>query len=213
MAGLLDFAKMVQQLQGGGLLGLVASPYDKKGISPLNTLEGAAPYRGGAGQGQLDLQGGNGQWSNMPQLYHGSNRAFDNFRPSHGRVYLTDNPKVASEYASYRATRSDPGAPNVTPVSARFEKPLIIDMKGKSALYADEMAGGSVNALAKKGGHDGIIYKNMMDIYSGTPQTQYIAIKPGTLKSSITGGKMFSGAGLAAILSGALGRKEPLPPM
>jgi hypothetical protein len=50
MAGLLDFAKMVQQLQGG-LLGNVASPMGplKEGIdNPMYGLEGAKPYGGGS---------------------------------------------------------------------------------------------------------------------------------------------------------------------
>jgi hypothetical protein len=56
MPGLLDFAKMVQQLQGGGLLGNVVPVGDVidmrgkfKGINPLNTTEGARPYYGGGG--------------------------------------------------------------------------------------------------------------------------------------------------------------------
>lgn len=50
MPGLLDYAKMVQQLQAGGLLGNVASPMGplKEGIdNPMYGLEGAKPYGGG----------------------------------------------------------------------------------------------------------------------------------------------------------------------
>jgi hypothetical protein len=47
MPGLLDFAQMAQMLQGG-LLGNVAYDPYKKGINPMNTLEGATPRYGGA---------------------------------------------------------------------------------------------------------------------------------------------------------------------
>lgn len=213
MNGPLDYAQMIGALYAGLLGNVAMNPY-KRGISPSPMLEGgAAPYRGG-GQMSLPLSGGRGTWENMPTLYHGSNRSFETLKPNRGRVYLTSDPAIASQYSTYRATKRDPGAPQVTPVKARFENPLIIDMKGKSALHADDMAGGNVNAIAKAGKHDAIIYKNMMDIYSGKPQDQYIAIKPGTLKSKITGATMYGGIlGLGDILSGALERKEPLPPM
>lgn len=49
MPGLLDFARMVQQLQGG-LLGNIAAVNDprNKGLNPLATTEGARAYSGGA---------------------------------------------------------------------------------------------------------------------------------------------------------------------
>jgi hypothetical protein len=52
MPGLLDYAKMVQQLNSGGLLGNVASPMGplKEGLpdNPMTGLEGAKPYGGGS---------------------------------------------------------------------------------------------------------------------------------------------------------------------
>lgn len=187
MAGLLDFALMARGLLNPYVP--AASPYGalQKGLLGdvgAGATEGARIYQGGANQLPLPLEGGKGQWQNTPRLYHGTNRTFDEFKGR--RVYLTSNPDIASKYSSYRATASDPGNPVVIPVEARFRNPLVIDMKGKSALYADDMAGGSVNDLVRKGGHDAIIYKNMMDIYSGQPQDQYIAIGSNTLRSAIT---------------------------
>jgi hypothetical protein len=107
MPGLLDYAKMVEQLQAGGLLGNVMpvasknNPLDR-GINPLNTTEGARPYRGGS------------------NYYHGTNAEFSAFKPSDKGVWLTRNRADALDYANIRSRGG--GKPRVLNVEHGLKK-------------------------------------------------------------------------------------------
>jgi len=201
--GLLDYAQMVRQLQGG-LLGNVAyDPYQsKKGVNALGGLEGARPYQGGG----------------AVRAYHGTSaRPFDRFElpgqkpglPYQERgVFFTPNKQMASQFGN----RTIPVDIAMTPKNS-----VTVDLAkiaGKEVPYSAKVVSTAINS-ARKNGKDFIVLKGMRDAegaYSGAAD-QIIAVRPaGKVKNAATGATMFSGL-LGALLSGEFDRKEPMPPM
>lgn len=136
---------------------------------------------------------------NTMRTYHGgpgSNPYFDNgagsierFKPgADGAVWSTDNAALAGDYASARY----PDRPAVYPLDVSFENPYVVD---RSADFRDQR---KIFEDARQGGHDGIIFKNSDDSISGLTNrgdnTQFAALRPGTIRNALTGDVMYSNA-------------------
>lgn len=102
------------------------------------------------------------------------NRNLDGF-------FFSDNPDIASEYAGVDK-KEDYIAPGgvVKPVFVKLENPLIVDRKGQSFQGQNKYI-----KEAQDAGNDGLIFKNVMDMGSDKPQTQYVAFRPEQIKSAI----------------------------
>jgi hypothetical protein len=213
MAGPLDFAQMVQQL---GLVGNAA--YDpitnkNKGLNPLAGTEGARPYYGGSngvraykGMHPYDAAGKEINTIRRDGEFPAFNRGEPGVKVGGG--FYTSDPSVASRFA--KGLSEYGGA--VYPANIKFKNPYVIDAAGKPAGEIQFGPTGKPfrDAIRSKK-YDGVVIKNTKD-----EGDVYVALGKGTAFSSTTGKKLFgvSGAlGLGDILSGALDRKEPLPPL
>lgn len=145
-------------------------------------------------------------------------------RPN-GAYWASDNPAVANHYAGDPAT-AEPGSPiaehglsRTTPADFNFNNPLVVDAAHNQwdeiplsqpalrHLDLSTQSGGITNAdtLAKVGreaGHDGLVIRNVLD--EGPLATTIAALRPGTVKSPLTGETLFSGGG-NPVLSALLG--------
>jgi hypothetical protein len=137
-------------------------------------------------------------------LYHGTSSDFPEF--SAGReIFLTDKPDIANIYAVERgkdksrkygpSINSDP---NVRPVFAKMQKPLIVSDVGPdgshgwltdnmaAALGIDNTSGPKLRGRAlydeaRRQGYDTVQIENMLDL--GGEQTQYVPLSPDYIKS------------------------------
>jgi hypothetical protein len=107
-------------------------------------------------------------------VYHGTGNDFSTFMPSDmgeygGGIYVTPDPKGASDYATYRGRT----APNVMPVYVSIKNPAGPAEAANIASWRGEEA---VRSELIRRGYDGII-----DKFSG----QIVAFKPEQVKSAI----------------------------
>jgi hypothetical protein len=116
--------------------------------------------------------------------------------------WASDQPKVAATYAKEYSN-----APSIAPLEFRFDKPFVIDAKGKQynaidvpgtefKTYTDTIAEG-----ARAAGHDGVVFKNIYDSAhdNNIPSTVYHALKRGTTYSPMTGELLYGLAPAAAV--------------
>ena len=90
------------------------------------------------------------------------------------------------------------------PADVQFQNPLVVDAGGRE--WTGVPFGGGTKAtdtlanLARMFGHDGLVVKNVRDSVEGGPlATTYAALRPGTVKSALTGAPIYS---LLAALAG-----------
>ena len=138
-------------------------------------------------------------------LYHGTSSDFSVFSPSK-EIFLTDNPDVASIYATERAKDKQRkyvasginADPNIRPVFAKAQKPLVISDRGPdgsggwstdnlaTALGLDpqdtpKLRGRKLYDEARRQGYDLVKIEDMEDL--GGPQSQYVSLRPDYVKS------------------------------
>jgi len=120
--------------------------------------------------------------------------------------WASDKPEVANEYAgNYKGyTHTDALDPdvsgadpsNVTSAEVRFERPLVVDAQGRQwhdipykthplKSWSDSVTTDWLADLARRRGHDGLVVKNVYD--DGPLATTFAAVRPGTVKSPLTG--------------------------
>jgi hypothetical protein len=193
--GIIDYGQMVEQLNGGGLLGNVAmNPYTKRGMGYPSATEGAIPYRGGA----------------TVRAYHGTTaepfQRFDLNRAGSGEgyksergVFMTPNKAVASKYGE----PADGG--RVIPLDVTLKNAARVDWQkafGPESYSHPKMK--KAMDLARKKDKDFLIVDNVID--QGGLQQQIIALNPkGLVKNAKTGGTMFG------LLGGLLGLDDDEP--
>lgn len=130
------------------------------------------------------------------RLYHGTGRVrdFDTFDVTGTTgIYLTDQPELASEYATW----TNNGAGRVVPLFASLQNPYVVDAKGNSYMelqsddWAGDMSTDGVSEWARGRGHDGVIIRNTFDPPGGlwsdskVKSDIYVAFKPEQVKSAI----------------------------
>jgi hypothetical protein len=113
--------------------------------------------------------------------------------------WASDNPEVANTYAGVRGV-----GPNVMPADVSFTNPLVVDAGGREwtgvPFGSGTKATDTLANLARMFGHDGLVVKNVRDSVAGGPLgTTYAALRPGTVKSALTGAPIYS---LLAALAG-----------
>jgi|JRHI01.1.fsa_nt_gi hypothetical protein len=113
--------------------------------------------------------------------------------------WASDNPEVANTYAGTRGV-----GPNVMPADVSFKNPLVVDAGGREwtgiPWGSGTKATDTLADLARKFGHDGLVVRNVRDSVKGGPlATTYAALRPGTVKSALTGAPIYS---LIAALAG-----------
>lgn len=123
-------------------------------------------------------------------VYHGTDfpRAIEAFKMRQEKAgvraaYFTPDPAVASAYATRMGTTDYNTAPNVLPVYLALKNPLEVDGEGRGWGFVNDRA----LEAAKKGKHDGIIIRNVIDAASretAYPSTVYIAFRPEQIKSA-----------------------------
>jgi hypothetical protein len=117
--------------------------------------------------------------------------------------WASDNPEVANWYAGERGVAS-----NVAPADVTFKNPLVLDAEGSE--WTSIPWGGGTKAtdtlaeLARKFGHDGLVVRNVRDSADGGPLgTTYAALRPGTVRSALTGVPIYS------LITALTGRQLP----
>lgn len=156
-----------------------------------DALKSAAPHKG-----PLEGSGYRGSTSNKERYRE---------RDAEG-PWASDNPNVANTYAP---ANSDTRA-NLTPMRFNFENPLVVDAKG--AQYGNikvpgvdhSMMTNSIASIARKNGHDGVVFQNVRDSIHGgdTPSTVYHALQRGTTRSALTNELLYSLGLLAPTAAG-----------
>jgi hypothetical protein len=116
--------------------------------------------------------------------------------PRHNEFWASDNPEVASSYAS-EAIRHGGDMGSVTPADVTFQNPMVVNASGKRWDQWNSDGQFSSNELvrqARNAGHDGLIIQQVQDGLNGVvpSATTYAALKPGTVKSATTGETLFS---------------------
>jgi hypothetical protein len=116
--------------------------------------------------------------------------------PRHNAFWASDNPEVASSYAS-EAIRHGGDMGSVTPADITFQNPMVVNAKGQrwdqwhpeGQFSSDELL-----RQARNAGHDGLVIQQTQDGLNGVvpSATTYAALKPGTVKSATTGETLFS---------------------
>lgn len=198
--------------------GLLLSDQSKASLpgTVLNSMDQAqASTRAGAGLGHPDAVPGASEAARLARareqgydvdrpLYHGTSNTFDEFASGRRNIYLTDKPEIADIYAFARhedgqRKHGNPtnAGPNVMPVYAKSQKPLVISDKGPdgshgwvsdnlaAALGVENKGGaGGYRGLydeARKQGYDIVEIKDMLDL--GGPQSQFIPLSPANIRS------------------------------
>lgn len=129
------------------------------------------------------------------RAYRGSGSNAGHFKKS-DRMFSSDDPKVAATYADWGGN-----APNIMPVDVQFRNPITYSLREPAPYHdirppkefgGEEWFGLSTDDLArraKKLGHDGVVFRNIMDNVSGSgpPSTVYVALGRGTVKSPLSG--------------------------
>jgi hypothetical protein len=213
MPGPIDYAAMAR-----GLLGYLPQPVAmknnplSKSVNPMVGTEGAR-RSGSEGGGGVRVYKGmhpyDAKGRDITRIERDTEfPAFNRGEPGVkiGGFYTTD-PAVASRFAKVLSEHG--GA--VYPANANFQRPHVIDAKGKPAGEIEfGPTGKAFRDAVRSGKYDGVIIKNTKD-----EGDVYVALGRGTIKSAIDGSTLFGAgaAGLLGLLKGAGGREEPLPPM
>lgn len=114
-------------------------------------------------------------------VYHGTRAIFDAFQPSRDRgIYFTDTRSEAGEFAS-EGWSGTSGTPRIEAVYLALKNPLDVDAEGE--LFEPSMTDRFIRE-ATKGGHDGVIVRNIVNFEGGRPSTTYIAFRPEQVKSA-----------------------------
>jgi hypothetical protein len=116
--------------------------------------------------------------------------------PRHNAFWASDNPEVASSYAS-EAIRHGGDMGSVTPADVTFQNPMVVNAKGQrwdqwhpeGQFSSDELV-----RQARNLGHDGLVIQQTQDGLNGVVPVgnTYAALKPGTVRSATTGETLFS---------------------
>jgi hypothetical protein len=138
--------------------------------------------------------------------------------PRHDAFWASDNPEVASSYAS-EAIRHGGDMGSVTPADVTFQNPMVVNAKGNrwDQWHADgEFSSNELLRQARNAGHDGLVIQQTQDgLTGGVPvATTYAALKPGTVKSATTGETLFSNppdAAPAGLLATPYQEGQPMP--
>lgn len=111
--------------------------------------------------------------------------------------WATSNPETASDFAMMNEWPKQTH-PNVSPVDVNFKNPLTINSNTPYDWLNVPYDGASrpwTNSVADKArelGHDGVIFKNIMEGTGDVPATTYAALQRGTVTSPLTGETLFS---------------------
>ena len=132
--------------------------------------------------------------------------------------WMTDNPDLASDYALGEQANIHYQSPAIFPASPDFKNPMVVDANGAHWMNIKTPDGGtrSSDGLAYdalKNGYDGLVIKNLDDApYDGMParvSNVSAALKPGTVRSPLTGELLFSDTGKPNPLGAALASQDP----
>jgi len=145
-------------------------------------------------------------------VYHGTQRDIEQFAP--GLSFFTNSPVVASSYAEMLDDYGRPLGGNngvVMPVYLRIERPLVVRMKG--GRY-DEGLSAKAIAAARANGHDGIIFRDTIDDFSGDGGEAYrgdvyVTFDPNQVKSAVGNTGAFSQKSDDIRMAMAPGRASP----
>jgi hypothetical protein len=147
-------------------------------------------------------------------LYHGTGKNFLRFNlpkySSEPAIFLSADPNIAESY-SFKTEENEGN--QIIPIWAKMENPKTVDWLEVSP-YVGYNSGSMSKILkqAKAEGHDAVIIKNMQDIGSHIPQTQYAFFKPENLRAKY--GAAFDPAvpaSKAHMLSAAASDEKELP--
>jgi hypothetical protein len=165
MPGLIDYAQMVEQLNGMGLLGNVASPGDfrKKGLNPIAATEGAVGYGGGSGS---------------IRAYRGAKELNEAIGMP---AWFSTNINTANTYAGARNPVSGAMPPQPKP-GAQVQPVDIVPGKSLKLNNADIMnlTPRSAEKYAKQG-YNSVHYTN-----ERTGETWYVPLSAGSVSSAIS---------------------------
>jgi hypothetical protein len=138
------------------------------------------------------------------RVYRGASNAeqWPPTNPRHNAFWASDNPEVASSYASEAIKHGGPMG-SVTPADVTFHNPMVVNAKGNrwDQWNADgQFSSSELERQARNAGHDGLVIQQVQDGLAGVvpSATTYAALKPGTVKSATTGETLFSNAPDAA---------------
>jgi hypothetical protein len=97
------------------------------------------------------------------RAYHGAFKDFDNLKPNdrEGAIFLTSERAVAQDYADSSVAHG--GKPRVITADVSLKNPLVVDAAGKEWAVMDTAG---VISAAKAAGHDGVIFRNIVDTVS-----------------------------------------------
>ena len=126
--------------------------------------------------------------------------------------WASSSPRVASEYAGHDGAA-------VFPSEARFQNPLEVDARGANFIdipfEGERRVSDWIANEARARGHDGVIFRNLVDAPSmGAPSDVIAAVKRGTIYSPMTGEQLFANAksGAALPLTADGGEQQDIEP-
>jgi hypothetical protein len=160
---------------------LPANYRDAFNLGPRNEYLGGLPATPEAIQARAIQQGYNPNQT----LYHGRAGEFEGMgfkdpsNKSEQAIFLTPDPQVANQYASYGGIDAN----EVMPLVAKYKNPKEVDLGGKNYMQVDLPP---ILQAAKKEGHDAVWLRNMVDIAEGTAaklQDQLAIFDPAALRS------------------------------
>lgn len=198
---------------GNAMMGGLAAP------KPRNVVGSAGGDLKGAALGAIPDTPGI-----VERGYRGTISNQGNFTKENSRgVWGSSDRDVANTYAIAPETtfvkigpnrtktyeRFTDGEASVMPAEFRFNNPMVVDAGGANykavpfngmAMTSDQLA-----SLAKTGGNDGLVIRNVRDTYrgEGTPATTYKAIERGTVYSPLTGDLLYANGGRPGAATGA----------
>jgi hypothetical protein len=116
-------------------------------------------------------------------VYHGTHAAtyFNDFHDFFEKgIYFSDSPDEASKFAQWPVEDRDDA--RVYPCYLKIEDPLRINYRGD--LFEPHVMEAHI-AEAKKGKHDGLIVRNIVNFEGGESSTTYIVWEPTQIKSAL----------------------------